>query len=376
MKASEVNDKVGKSPVTFAGYRSLADIALFEPSSGSQSILAHTFLTLCWNLTARATTVSTLLWNNIGWSEDCLTVMYEKGKTHQDGAKKIPQHVYANPEDPVICPILALGLKLCCEPFVSEESGALHVFPSSAPDKAFSNWLGKRLEKNRKRTGIRFDFSPDDISTHSFRKGGATYVVGITGGPDSDAVKLRIEHTLGGCDDIYIRREAGADKYVGRAVAGLDANSLKFSALPPHFIYIPENIEDVIPVCTVKNAGNSLKSAFPFLIASVLYHWEWLVKNLPSHHPFFGSIIYLCRFDLQWKHLIVTGYFFNELSGIRASGIPLSIKTLAAMEELLRTIINTPGETAKIVLEGISSAHNVQILSNLLKVTSNHFWMA
>ena len=161
MKASgEVNDKVGKSPVTFAGSRSLADIALFEPS-----------------------------------------------------------------------------------------------------------------------TGIRFDFCSDDISTHSFRKGGATYVVGITGGPDSDAVKLRMEHTLGGCDDIYIRREAGADKYVERALAGLDANSLRFSALPPHFISIPENIEDVIPVCTVKNAANSLKSAFPFLIASVLYHWEWLVNN-------------------------------------------------------------------------------------------------
>ena len=40
-------------------------------------------------------TNSTLLWNNIGWSEDCLTVMYEKGKTNQDGAKKIPRHVYA-----------------------------------------------------------------------------------------------------------------------------------------------------------------------------------------------------------------------------------------------------------------------------------------
>ena len=93
---------------------------------------------------------------------------------------------------------------------------------------------------------------------------------------------------------------------------------------------------------------------------------------------------------MQWKHLIVTGYFFNELSGMRASGIPACIKTLAAVEELLRAIINTPGETAKIVLEGISSAHNVQILnkqqiflmknliqdSNLLKVTSKLFWMA
>lgn len=98
-------DGEGKLPLTFDGYCFLANNAI------KKSIMFHPYLILSWNLMARSKTIANLLWNNIAWSEDCLTVLYEKGKTNQDGENKVPRHVFANPGNPAICPVLALGLR-------------------------------------------------------------------------------------------------------------------------------------------------------------------------------------------------------------------------------------------------------------------------
>lgn len=358
LKASgEVSSLEGKLPVTFETYRNLAKLALSASNSGNEAIMAHSFVTLCWNLVARASIISDLLWNNIGWNGDCLTVLYEKGKCNQDGSKKVPRHVFANPDDPIICPILALGLKLCCESYVSKET--IRVFSSNAPEKAFSRWISNRVDGLKEDQDT--DVLIDDFSTHSLRKGAATYVVGLVDGPDSDIVKLRMEHTLGRSDDKYIYREAGGDKYVGRAVAGLDLNDMKFSALPPHFKTINFNVDEVIPERTLVSAAQSLKAAFPFLVASVIYHWDWLLANLPKTHPFFGSKIYFDGYIEHWKELVVSGYFINEESGLRASGVPRYIKTIAELKNVVTAVRENPKETAMLVLDGISSAHNVQI---------------
>lgn len=79
------------------------------------------------------------------------------------------------------------------------------------------------------------NFGWDDDCLTSLWKGGATYVFGITDGPDSDSVKLRMERKLGEADDRYIFRIAGSDKYVGRAVSGLNENNYNFSVLPPRY---------------------------------------------------------------------------------------------------------------------------------------------
>jgi len=66
--------------------------------------------------------------------------------------------------------------------------------------------------------GIDISARADRFGTHSLRKGAATYVDGLTDGPDSDTIKLRMEHKLDGSDFRCIFRGSGADKYVGRSV--------------------------------------------------------------------------------------------------------------------------------------------------------------
>lgn len=344
----------GKLPLSFAGYKLLAKYALLHAKTSKQTLLVHSYLILCWNLMARSNCVFNLLWNNVGWEGDCLTIFYEKGKTNQEGDNKVPRHIYANPEDPVICPILALGLKVCSEENIT--SNTFQIFPSGTADSSFSNWIKSVLSNLSEDEISLVNVPADRIGTHSLRKGGATYVFGVTDGPDSDTVKMRMEHSLGGTDDRYIFRRAGADKYVGRAVCGLDANSHTFSILPPHFSS-PTNVAAVIPEGIYSRAGNSLKAAFPYLIASVIYHWDWLLENLPESHPFFTSTIYTNNYKRVWGTLIVSGFFKNEQSGMRSSGIPKYVTVLAEnrfVREELRAIPDA-------VVSKISSVQGVQI---------------
>jgi hypothetical protein len=237
----------------------LARYALCHAKTAKQTLLVHSYLILCWNLMARSNTVFSLHWNNFGWSGDCLTILYEKSKTNQEGENRVPRHVYANPDDPVICPILALGIKIFSEE--SSNSVSFEVFPAETADSSFANWFKKVLSVLSEDELNLIDIPIDRISSHSSRKGGATFVFGITDGPDSDSVKLRMEHKLGGTDDRYIFRRAGNDKYVGRAVSGLDENSHNFSVLPPHF-KIPTSVVEDLPLGLAGRASSRKSPLF------------------------------------------------------------------------------------------------------------------
>jgi hypothetical protein len=81
---------------------------------------------------AHSNTIFSLLWNNFGWSGDCHTILYEKSMTNQEGENRVPRHVYANPDDSVICPILALEIKICSEESINSVS--FEVFPAETAD--------------------------------------------------------------------------------------------------------------------------------------------------------------------------------------------------------------------------------------------------
>ena len=133
-----------------------------------------------------------------------------------------------------------------------------------------------------------------------------------------------------------------------------------FGKLPPHFkSYVDVCI--AIPEAILAKATISLQKAFPFLIASVVYHWDWLHKNLPRSHPYFSSKIFTSGIYETWKPLIVTGLFKNQETGMRASGLPKIIVNLLETRMLQDSILGIPNRTADIVCERISSALNVQI---------------
>jgi len=202
----------------------------------------------------------------------------------------------------------------------------------------------------------------DRIGTHSLRKGAATYVDGLKDGPNTDSIKLRMEHRLEGCDHRYIFRGAGNDCHVGRSVSGLDTSSVDMGALPPHFKNHVD-VSEVISISIVSRASNSFKSAFPFLVASVVYHWEWLLNNLPETHPFFFSRIYSSGIYGTWDPLVITGLFKCPETGMKASGLPKNIINMLETRMVYDAAVAVPRITADLVLSAISSVNNIDLLN-------------
>lgn len=99
----------GKYHITFDGYCLIAR-ALFTSTTFSNMLFGWPFLVLQWNLLCRSATVSKMMMEHIGWEGDSLLISTPKTKADQEGIKCFARHLYANPTQPVICPVLALAI--------------------------------------------------------------------------------------------------------------------------------------------------------------------------------------------------------------------------------------------------------------------------
>jgi hypothetical protein len=62
----------GKRPLSFAGYKYLAQKSTKQGTDLNLAMFAHTFLLLCWNLIARSISVGNLMYCHISWELDSL----------------------------------------------------------------------------------------------------------------------------------------------------------------------------------------------------------------------------------------------------------------------------------------------------------------
>ncbi|EGZ24652.1 hypothetical protein PHYSODRAFT_406965, partial [Phytophthora sojae] len=111
-------------------------------------------------------------------------------KNDQSGDRpRDPRHVYANPLQPSICPVLALAIYWATTSFDTDN----RLFPGSDQYDRFRKCLQRLLVDEKvaaelKRRGV----NSNDLGTHSMRKGAATYCAsGSTACPSSTAVHLR-----------------------------------------------------------------------------------------------------------------------------------------------------------------------------------------
>ena len=132
---------------------------------------------------------------------------------------------------------------------------------------------------------------PQSLGTHSMRKGASTYgASGSTACPPSAALQLRAGWTLPGVQGSYLRYEAAGDMYVGRTVSDLPIDKPEFAVLPPNFEgadaqAIKEALRLVFPTLL-----KSLNRIGEFAMASLVYHREFLLENLPKSHPLLETV--------------------------------------------------------------------------------------
>ena len=322
----EISQTEGKQPMTKRGYLYLAKEALTQTEDFNLYMFCHTFLVLCWNLIARAVTVGNIMYDHISWEEDALTINIGKQKNDQEGNHAFPRHVYANPSNPFICPVLSFAILVFSQGYRREGSDR-RVFgdPKHSKDR-FGKWLGKLLHACAEViTALGVIISA--IGTHSFRKGIATALANSPGGPSAVNIWLRAGWSLGQVQSRYIFEGAGGDHFVGRAATCISTSDIEFAALPPHFdetngpLLTVGEWEDILPGFSTFYP-DTFRVALPFLLASLVYHRQWLQDTLPAAHPLFKQRVWTSGIVQRLSNKVLTGTFKNPVSNMIATGVP------------------------------------------------------
>lgn len=322
LRSNGVNGRLsrqgGKDNLPFALYRWLAEQCLFSPNPSL--LWAHSFSLWLWNLMARCTNISTLLTSNIFIEGDSIGTKFEVTKTKQGGTDETElMHVYANPHDFVICPVLALGLHWS---LFSPGIGSAHnavlkdrvtVFAAGSDgDRFYHDLRGVLSSPEGKKSLGEFALTEDSIGTHSFRKGSTTFAAGgTTAAPPIIAICNRAGWNIGDVLGRYLKMESASDRYLGRVVAGLNPLSSKFAVLPPHWVpsltsederLISSTIESVFStflhsICFYPREGPYAESLTPrprgaehrdrilpvlkMLLASIVFHSTSIMSRMP-----------------------------------------------------------------------------------------------
>jgi hypothetical protein len=286
--------KEGKDPLSFSNYAWIAENML--TSGIREHTFAHCLLTLTWNLICRVNNSITVNAQHVSWSEDSLVIQFAFTKTDQTGelSNQI-RHVYANPVCPEICPVLSLAIYLSC--FRLEADGA--IFPGAHQYGRFSAILRRFLNSESiLPVALSRGIIPKDLGTHSLRKGASTYVSnGTTAAASQSSVSHRAGWSQGGVRDRYIHFADAGDCYLGRLVSGLPSLSPLFASLPPFFTDPHgDMVRDAVRVCFPgAYSCVSLQQVLPFLLASLVFHFDFLKKKLHGKHPLLSTPLFSCN---------------------------------------------------------------------------------
>jgi len=141
----------GKKPLAFEGFILLCKLlatAKPERASGwSNRTFMWSYMTLLWNLMTRNESVDDLLEDHFDWTGDAMLIEEQGHKGDQCGEEKYWKHVYANPQHPEICSVLALAVHQFCSEY-RPLSGTNHqIFDGTNSKDRFSKNLAQCLSK-------------------------------------------------------------------------------------------------------------------------------------------------------------------------------------------------------------------------------------
>ncbi len=132
--------QTGKIPMSFGLYCRLNEYML--RNNTLESVFACAFLTTTWNLICRVTNTCTIHLHHMDWQNDYLSIFFAHMKNYQVGERKRdPRHIYSNPINPTVSPILSLAIYFSVINITGTKDSTL--FPGTNQYKRFSKYLEK-----------------------------------------------------------------------------------------------------------------------------------------------------------------------------------------------------------------------------------------
>ena len=188
--------KAGSDKLTMSQYRTLCSAAAL-----SEKQYAHCFLVLAWNCMTRSHDTGSMRYSHVSFDCDQMVIMISKSKGDPTGdLSPTVKALYSNPLQPEICPFLALGLVLLSRVVF----GDLDPILGPKNEEAINAWL----------KGLSEVSVGQHITSHSTRKGSASYVVSLPGFVMVIAAWIRAGWRLNGVLPTYITQELAGDQTV------------------------------------------------------------------------------------------------------------------------------------------------------------------
>ena len=258
-------------------------------------VFSHCFLVLSWNLACRSNNTAYIHLADISWATlfDTFDIYFAHMKTDQTGTdSKYPRHLYANPTNPLVCPVFALGLYFSTSFNAPVDLGS-PLFPGSDQHSRFGDLLQKVLGEHEEELQA-MGFKKQDIGTHSIRKGAVSYLASLVGGPPAASTCIRAGWTMGKVRDIYMRYVASGDQFVGRSLSLLPIMGIKFGASPPFFVPAWEEWGDGIAQAQMPMVAvvPHFRRVTLMCTASLLYHRQFVLASLPDNHVIRSSYVF------------------------------------------------------------------------------------
>ena len=322
----------------------------------------RTFILITWNLMCRANSTTTLRYSHLEWQEDSLAVYITAQKNDQDGSRgQLAKTIYANPFMPHICPILALALHFCSSPASSDGK----VFPGDDQYARFRKAMDKIIkEEEVKDFFVHHGLNTADFGSHSLRKGSVTFVGGQPGGPSHSAICNRAGWKLPGVQSIYFQNEPGGDNFVGRVVAGLPLSSEKFAYRGPFFKEVNHETMELLHLL-FEGYPQQLNGVLLNLLASLIYHYEWLKENLNGNHRFFKTVLCTTPRYMASQKKFVECRAPDEGDSFIVTGVPALVKTFLLLERNTKICLENreliPGRVSQYLEENAYSAGQVTL---------------
>ena len=313
-------------------------------------VFAHCFLVLSWNLSCRSNNTAEIFLTDINWAGffDTFDIYFAHTKTDQTGSDaKYPRHLYANPTNPLVCPVFALALHFSCN-YNTPVDVSSPLFHGSDQHARFGELLTKCLREHETELHA-FGYQFEDLGTHSIRKGAVSYLASLVGGPPAAATCIRAGWTMGKVRDIYMRYVASGDQFVGRCLSLLPIHSVKFGVSPPFFSSHWEQWGMCVAEAQLTMLCNvtHLRRLAMMCTASLLHHRTFVLSSLQPNHVIRSSHVFrnasLLRQLDDDRNILLVKYPWNDKS--RAfSGIPPHVVLLQKMErvrEQQESLMNT-----------------------------------
>ena len=318
----------GKKPMNFDAYKLMCKKLIeMEKDEGA---FAHLFLILEWNLMARASNCLLLNLGHIEWRNDCLVFFFGKSKCDQTGENSDnPWHVYSNPYEPTICPVLAMATYVCSYPDIV--TGKSTLFPGNDQYSRFLKIFHKVVDNNIDEFQA-LGITKNSLGAHSPRKGAITMVsTGCTVSPPMTSICLRAAWSMGSVKDRYIHYKKAGDQFTGRCCTGISSLTKEFASSPVHFDYSAsgERGEKAVTQVIRKffvNSGIIEPHVFELIrhfYAHMCYHFNFLDQTLSPKHPLRASTLFTsCRKFPYRKAATITFPWNSTKYSPPCSGIP------------------------------------------------------